>query len=400
MRLVFVLSYCCVQSFAPSLLLVAQQRRRVKSWSLTSKDSAVVDSEVSFETSPADSLPPWRLKNEALLISSFSDGLLPNQQAHAFLKRGLVRALLTDAQQVLEAAVSDSVRYSPCAGPDMDTVTQLEAIDDALKRLQDYADDTPTNHQVDELLLLRLSSTFLSGRPLALRFVYIPTAMYALRSDSTSTPGKQRQRARADGKQRRNDIVKLLAELLAPLDIPIHVVTLDLDDGSVKQPEGCDKSVFPTTGKDALRDWNPHLVYIQGGNTFWLHHCCMATKGSWRDDFWDFCQRNAGVLIGSSAGAILAGHSMETACWKEWDDPTVVPGMSKYEDWTGVQGLGLIGNRSVFPHMDDTWNAVVSEKSIALEIKPLCLRENDVCMIDGRNKTIQVVSTVSAELID
>jgi len=50
--------------------------------------------------------------------------------------------------------------------------------------------------------------------PLELRLVYIPTAMYALRCDSTNTPGKQRQRARADGKKRRNELVSMVEKLM------------------------------------------------------------------------------------------------------------------------------------------------------------------------------------------
>ena len=37
--------------------------------------------------------------------------------------------------------------------------------------------------------------------------------MYALRPDSDNTPGKQRQRARADGKKRRTAIINQLQEL-------------------------------------------------------------------------------------------------------------------------------------------------------------------------------------------
>ena len=47
--------------------------------------------------------------------------------------------------------------------------------------------------------------------PLDIRILYVPTAMYALRPDSKSTPGKQRGRNRADGKKRRTEIIRLLA---------------------------------------------------------------------------------------------------------------------------------------------------------------------------------------------
>ena len=200
---------------------------------------------------------------------------------------------------------------------------------------------------------------------LNLRILYIPTAMYALRPDSTSTPGKQRGRNRADGKKRRTEIIRLLAGLFEqarlvnsseddadaekgrctlrgqeePL-LAIRTVTLDFDDGSIKQPElvtlgggGIDtasggnrdnkivtkENAFPESGKDAIREWKPHLIYVQGGNTFWLQHC--MEKGEWAQDIIDACCQSddssfSAVYCGVSAGAILAGESMQTACWK------------------------------------------------------------------------------------
>jgi peptidase E len=68
-------------------------------------------------------------------------------------------------------------------------------------------------------------------------------------------------------------------------------------------------------GKDAISAWNPHFIYVQGGNTFWLYHC--IEKGGWGDDLVKACTgSNAAVYCGTSAGAIIIGESMETACWK------------------------------------------------------------------------------------
>ena len=92
---------------------------------------------------------------------------------------------------------------------------------------------------------------------------------------------------------------------------------------------------FPRSGKEAIREWKPHLIYVQGGNTFWLHHC--MEKGNWSQDLIDACCNNndgndttnndvnlppsptstfPAVYCGVSAGAILTGQSMQTACWK------------------------------------------------------------------------------------
>ncbi|KAL3915193.1 MAG: hypothetical protein SGARI_008237, partial [Bacillariaceae sp.] len=163
-----------------------------------------------------------------------------------------------------------------------------------------------------------------NDQPLELRVVYIPTALYALRKDSNRTPGKQRQRARADGKKRRNAIVGMLAGLLGE-HVGVAAVTLDFDDGSVKQPESTvvDDAAFPQSGMEAIQDWKPHLIYVQGGNTFWLHHC--MKQGGWEEPLVEACcvdrsnderKSHRAVYIGVSAGAILAGKSMQTACWK------------------------------------------------------------------------------------
>mmetsp|Transcript_53223 Transcript_53223/g.57767 ORF Transcript_53223/g.57767 Transcript_53223/m.57767 type:complete len:140 (-) Transcript_53223:584-1003(-) len=90
------------------------------------------------------------------------------------------------------------------------------------------------------------------------------------------------------------------------------------------------------SGKEAIREWEPHLIYVQGGNTFWLHHC--MEKGDWTQDLIDACCCNSNdatntdqdssplppsllspfsaVYCGVSAGAILAGQHLQTASWK------------------------------------------------------------------------------------
>ena len=47
------------------------------------------------------------------------------------------------------------------------------------------------------------------------RVLYVPTAMYALYPYSGSTPGKQCQRARADGRKRGDKLANLVGDLLA-----------------------------------------------------------------------------------------------------------------------------------------------------------------------------------------
>lgn len=335
-----------------------------------------------------------------LLLSSFTDGLLPNPKARAFLRNGLLRCLMQDAQQAAEKAIEDSVRYSPCNGPNTEALLRLEQMDRAVTELQA---NRSKNGQTAQL-----------PNDLILRFVYIPTAMYALRSKSNNTPGKQKQRARADAKQRRDEIVNLLHELLVdstynscdnnpnsdemhePLiaGISIAAITLDLDDGSLKlsvhSPETLRKEdsrkVFPMSGKDALTEWKPHFVYIQGSNMVWLYHC--LEMGSWKEDIRALFNNGNTFFCGSSAGAILAGASMETACWKEWDDPSIIPDRNTYDAWKGVAGLHLVNEKiAFFPHhVEQQWSHLVAEKSAELlertGTRTHCLRDDQVYFMD------------------
>lgn len=329
--------------------------------------------------------------NHGLLLSSFSDGLKPNTEAINFLMRGLVASLWREQQTAAEDDVVNSAIQSPCCGPDLDAVMNMEVADDAILQLEEGRvpwQDTLAN-------LVDRSN---HDKPLELRFLYIPTAMYALRPDSINTPGKQRQRARADAKKRRNEIVELLSSQLGEC-VTISALTLDLDDGSIKHAEGSkDSADFPKNGKEAFQTWKPNLIYVQGGNTFWLYHC--IEKGNWGDDIITACTgKNPAVYCGTSAGAIVMGQSMDTACWKEWDDPSIVANRASYADWKHVKGFGLVGEWSFFPHMDDTWQSLVHRKLLegAANEKVICLSDHDVCCVHGNKKTIQILS-VSLQL--
>lgn len=284
----------------------------------------------------------------------------------------------------MEGAVEQSVLHSPCCGPT--NLPMLDGLQDLDQRLEQIS----THPEPLQLLLESRQE------PRMLRMLYIPTAMYALRPDSTNTAGKQRQRARADAKKRRNEMVHLLQDLLGP-HVRVLAVTLDLDDASLKQPQGSDDpTLFPPTGKDAMRKWKPHLVFVPGGNTFWLHHC--MTKEAWNADLVELCTGPA-VYCGASAGAICVGKEMVPACWKGWDDPRVVPGMEDYASWKNVPGLGLAGDLSFFPHMENQWQHVVDQKRLDVTSQVLCLRDEDVLCVNGLTKEMNVVSSTRQEVL-
>lgn len=336
---------------------------------------------------------PWA--THALLFSSFTDGILENTEAADFLRKALVDTLLSERIAANEDSVSASARFSPCNGPDVNLLNMLDTLDDVIIRGRSLFDgeaaDDELHKWVEEAIdMLQLTSS--EDHHLTLRVLYIPTAMYALNPQSTNTPGKQRQRARADGKKRRTQLIDYLRTLFPNNNLHILATTLDLDDGSLKQPVGSDNSsMFPENDKAALSTWRPHVVYFEGGNTFWLKHC--LDKGDYCPLIEELCTgSNGSVYLGKSAGAIVAGSRVATATWKGWDDPSVVPGKETYDDWLDVKGFQFAGASSIFPHMDDQWEDLVNEKTTDLAFDSLyCLREEEVCCLTGAAQKIDII---------
>mmetsp|Transcript_12485 Transcript_12485/g.23429 ORF Transcript_12485/g.23429 Transcript_12485/m.23429 type:complete len:445 (+) Transcript_12485:357-1691(+) len=341
--------------------------------------------------------------NYAILISSFTDSMTSTSTLQ-FFKYSLASLLTMDEVQVIQKEIEQSTMYSPCQGANIELLDMLQGGDELLVRCKDNM-----SHEDKTKSMLRFLTE--RDRTLELRVLYIPTAMYALNPNSSNTPGKQRQRARADGKKRRNQLVQCIQDLFQNdedhLKLNILAVTLDFDDGSIKQPTGSQiASTFPKTGEEALTSWEPHLIYIEGGNTFWLHHCMVKGEKDWMELVKNACcshsinndnttqqsQRRPALYIGKSAGAIVAGKYVETATWKGWDDPSVIPGKETYDKWKGVLGMDMIGGASIFPHMSEEWVETVQEKTVSGMLssnsKVFCLREPDVCCIETLNQDV------------
>jgi len=391
--LTILLCNTVIAFLAPQLILHASHSSLLAT---SVKDENVLSSSPQF----------WA--DRALLLSSFQDGLVSSPKASSFLRDSLLRSLsYTDS----ESSSSSSSSLS--------------------------------------------SSSFASDG--ICRAVYIPTASYAYRSDSSASKGKQRQRNRADGRKRRKDFMTFVHGLMSghrhrcgdgendsfvvrssfsssspsdddnrnindnnnfDSDIPIAIVTLDLEDESVRHPEiistgslssANTKMIFPTEGRKVLNEWGPHLIYVEGGNTFWLGHCLAKRKDDdgvgWIESIRSACCSSSSslsspvssppaVYVGKSAGAIVAGAKIDTALWKGWDDPSVVPGLIPMETKTGdinvseakikVEGssessterkaleeavreqchtLNMAGGASFFPHMEDVWKKTVIERT-------------------------------------
>ena len=341
---------------------------------------------------------PIRCMKHGMLISSFSDGVLATTATNddeedplsrfskpkIFLQSILSSMLISDYIQIIQDEIENSAKYSPCAGPNIDYLNLLQEGDTLLERINSSLDKRTTKNKENIVVefndhdgsdydisfimkeiynfMEKTQSTFSSSAPPTptptMKILYIPTAMYALRSDSNNSPGKQRQRARADGKKRRDKVMQYIYNEIFQSKVNVAGVTLDLDDGSIKQPivllpnnhnkvvdkdkdndptttttlsaatitttDSRSTTDFPKSGHDAFTKWNPNIVYIEGGNTFWLQHC--IEKGDWskllidacccRDDDVNDDDNNTALYIGSSAGAIVSGQFVETATWK------------------------------------------------------------------------------------
>lgn len=112
-------------------------------------------------------------------------------------------------------------------------------------------------------------------------------------------------------------------------------------------------------------------LYVEGGNTFYLAY---HMQQSGFDALAKHLVTERGVLyVGRSAGAIVSGHTVTTALWKGWDDPSVVPDLDT-TNATAMAGMGLV-RCSIFPHFADKWATLVKERSLALDHECVCLRD-------------------------
>jgi len=93
----------------------------------------------------------------------------------------------------------------------------------------------------------------------------------------------------------------------------------------------------------------PRLIWAEMGNTYALRHHLRKSGG---DELIKELVANGAVYYGASAGAIVAGRTVQMAFWKDWDDKSVI-GQVDGGMWTDAEtsrGLDLAGGRSIFPH--------------------------------------------------
>lgn len=164
------------------------------------------------------------------------------------------------------------------------------------------------------------------------------------RAPSSRSPGELRRRRWADARKK----ARLLeAELSALIDshVDIDCLCCARDDS--------DRVRTSLQGASC--------VWVTGGNTFYLWHHMRSSGCA------DLVQQRVaeGVLyVGQSAGSIVAGESIETAFWKGWDDPDVVPGV----EWSAetLDAMGLAPDHLFFPHYSPEFEPLVQRERVKL----------------------------------
>jgi len=128
------------------------------------------------------------------------------------------------------------------------------------------------------------------------------------------------------------------------------------------------------------------VIYADMGNTYNLRHHLRNSGG---DQLVRELMEAGTIFIGSSAGSIVAGRTIQMAFWKGWDDRTAEGTINV--DWTDpvqAQGLDLGGGRSFFPHAngrygDKAWQDEQAKKHGHDDHEVIKLADGQGFVIDG-----------------
>lgn len=107
--------------------------------------------------------------------------------------------------------------------------------------------------------------------------------------------------------------------------------------------------------RNKVSELAPRLIWAEMGNTYALMHHLRKSGGDQLIS--ELVNSGKAVFYGASAGAIVAGRTVQMALWKDWDDKTVsgqVDG-SIWHDPEVARGLDLAGGRSIFPHANGSY---------------------------------------------
>lgn len=136
------------------------------------------------------------------------------------------------------------------------------------------------------------------------------------------------------------------------------------------------------------------VIYADCGNSYSLRHHLRNSGG----DQLVYDALDAGAIyVGVSAGSIVAGQTIQTAFWKDWDDRTAQGTISvNWKDKELARGLDLGNGRSFFPHANghctcDCWQEFQAWKHGHTDHEVIKMADGDGFIIDG-DKAYPVVS--------
>jgi peptidase E len=94
------------------------------------------------------------------------------------------------------------------------------------------------------------------------------------------------------------------------------------------------------------------------------------------------------IYVGVSAGAIVAGASVQVAAWKGWNEITGLEGLEGV-DWTlqeSLAGLNICSACSVFPHYSRKWETLVNQRVRELDHDCIVLSDGQGYVIDSEDR--------------
>ncbi|CAE7262487.1 unnamed protein product [Symbiodinium natans] len=128
------------------------------------------------------------------------------------------------------------------------------------------------------------------------------------------------------------------------------------------------------------------VIWAEMGNTYALRHHLRDSGG----DQLVLDALDAGALyVGSSAGSIVAGRTVQMAFWKDWDDKTAEGTIDvDWKDPKHAQGLDVGGGRSFFPHANgqfgrSSWQDAQAKKHGHTDHEVVKLADGQGFVIDG-----------------
>eukprot|EP00439_Symbiodinium_sp_Y106_P032804 s2303_g3.t3 len=204
------------------------------------------------------------------------------------------------------------------------------------------------------------------------RLAYIGTARTAPRKDSERPLKDQRKKRRYEARHRS----KLLGEALGASSVE-NIFLEDMAKDSEAGARQLSNALKIALGNDARG-----ILFVDGGNTFWLWF--HAKQAGLSAALRELRASTSFAYVGVSAGAILSGRTCNTAYWKGWDDPTVVPSESLQES---LDGLALT-NQAVFPHYGPQWEETVRRcvGTLPPDCTLLCIDEENGKLLEGSIK--------------